>query len=174
MNAAVQVRPSALRDRKNRILPAAGRVSVPAILVGMDAGRPGEAYDRVAERYRAVALARHFREAEGLTITQIAQRLGRSPATIKAYFYDRTRQKARAVKARYVGCAAAAAPTRSRATARATPTGTASGAVPSRSSGGGGRSWWCQRCWTGASAMAGSRPPMTGRAPTRRVAGRAP
>ena len=44
--------------------------------------------DRVTERRRAVALARHFREAEGLSIAQIAERLGRSPATIKAYFYD--------------------------------------------------------------------------------------
>jgi AcrR family transcriptional regulator len=55
-------------------------------------------YDR-----RAVALARHFREAEGLSVAQIAARLGRSPATIKAYFYDPTGEKARAVKARYVG-----------------------------------------------------------------------
>jgi AraC-like DNA-binding protein len=60
-------------------------------------------YDRVRERRRAVALARHFREAEGLSIAQIADRLGRSPATIKAYFYDPTGEKARAVKARYVG-----------------------------------------------------------------------
>ena len=45
-------------------------------------------YDRGGERCRAVALARHFREAEGLSIRQIAERLGRSPATIKAYFYD--------------------------------------------------------------------------------------
>jgi AraC-like DNA-binding protein len=59
--------------------------------------------DRVAERRRAVALARHFREAEGLSIAQIADRLGRSPATVKAYFYDPTGEKARAVKARYVG-----------------------------------------------------------------------
>ena len=44
--------------------------------------------DRSVERRRAVALARHFREAEGLSIAQIADRLGRSPATIKAYFYD--------------------------------------------------------------------------------------
>ena len=43
-------------------------------------------YHRVLERRRAVALARHFREAEGLSIAQIAERLGRSPATIKAYF----------------------------------------------------------------------------------------
>jgi len=43
---------------------------------------------RVVERRRAVALARHYREFEGLSIRQIAARLGRSPATIKAYFYD--------------------------------------------------------------------------------------
>jgi AraC-like DNA-binding protein len=59
--------------------------------------------ERVAERRRAVAIARHFREAEGLSIAQIADRLGRSPATIKAYFYDPTGEKARAVKARYRG-----------------------------------------------------------------------
>ena len=44
--------------------------------------------DRVVERRRAVALARHYRESEGLSIREIADRLGRSPATIKAYFYD--------------------------------------------------------------------------------------
>ena len=59
--------------------------------------------DRVLERRRAVALARHYREFEGLSIRQIADRLGRSPATIKAYFYDPTGEKARAVKARYLG-----------------------------------------------------------------------
>ena len=58
---------------------------------------------RVLERRRAVALARHYREFEGLSIRQIADRLGRSPATVKAYFYDPTGEKARAVKARYVG-----------------------------------------------------------------------
>src|ERR1700674_961605 len=50
-----------------------------------------------------VVLARHFREAEGLSIAQIAERLGRSPATVKAYFYHSTGEKARAVKARYQG-----------------------------------------------------------------------
>jgi AcrR family transcriptional regulator len=44
--------------------------------------------DRVVERRRAVALARHYREFEELSIREIADRLGRSPATIKAYFYD--------------------------------------------------------------------------------------
>jgi AcrR family transcriptional regulator len=58
---------------------------------------------RVLERRRAVALALHYREFEGLSIRQIADRLGRSPATVKAYFYDPTGEKARAVKARYVG-----------------------------------------------------------------------
>ena len=46
------------------------------------------ACDRVLDRRSAVALARHFREAEGLSIAQIAARLGRAPATIKPYFYD--------------------------------------------------------------------------------------
>ncbi len=58
---------------------------------------------RVAERRRAVALARHLREAEGLSIAQIAARLGRSGATIKAYFYDPTGERAPSVKARYQG-----------------------------------------------------------------------
>ncbi|HEY4830761.1 MAG TPA: hypothetical protein VIH85_28600 [Solirubrobacteraceae bacterium] len=57
----------------------------------------------MVERRRAVALAHHYRESEDLTVAQIAKRLGRSPATIKAYFYDPTGDKARAVKARYVG-----------------------------------------------------------------------
>ena len=69
----------------------------------MASSRLSAAYDRVVERRRAVALARHFREAEGLSIAQIAERLGRSPSTVKAYFYDPTGEKARAVKARYVG-----------------------------------------------------------------------
>ena len=71
--------------------------------------------DRVAERKRAVLLARHYREAEGLTIIQIAQRLGRSPATVKAYFYDPDGDKAKAVKRRYQGvCAGCGAPTQPR------------------------------------------------------------
>lgn len=82
-------------------------------LVGVTSS--SRAYDRVVGRRRAVALARHFREAEGLSIAQIAERLGRSPATIKTYFYDPTGEKARAVKARYVGvCRGCGACTRPR------------------------------------------------------------
>jgi AraC-like DNA-binding protein len=69
--------------------------------VAASASRPEP--KRVKERRRAVALAQHYRAVEGLSIRQIAERLGRSPATIKAYFYDPTGEKARAVKARYVG-----------------------------------------------------------------------
>jgi AraC-like DNA-binding protein len=84
-------------------------------LFGMTRGSSTTAYDRVIERRRAVALARHLRDAEGLSIAQIAHRLGRSPATIKAYFYDPTGEKARAVKARYVGvCRGCGACTQSR------------------------------------------------------------
>src|SRR5437764_10746233 len=68
----------------------------------MSARQPA-VYDRVLERRRAAALANHFREVEGWSIAQIADRHGRSPATVKAYLYDPTWEKARAVKARYVG-----------------------------------------------------------------------
>ena len=50
-----------------------------------------------------VAVTRHDADYEGLSIRQIADRLGRSPRTVRAYFYDPTGEKARAVKARYVG-----------------------------------------------------------------------
>ena len=59
------------------------------------------ALDRVQERRRAVALARHYRDEEGLSIAEIARRLGRAEATVKAYLYDPTGAKARAVTARY-------------------------------------------------------------------------
>jgi hypothetical protein len=71
--------------------------------------------DRVVQRQRAVTLARHYREAEGLSIAQIAQRLGRAPATIKGYFYDPDGEKAKAVKRRYQGtCRNCGAPTQAR------------------------------------------------------------
>ena len=68
--------------------------------------------DLVAERRRAAQLARHYRDQEGLSIAEIARRLGRAEATIKAYLYDPTGEKARAVKARYRGvCRGCGAPT---------------------------------------------------------------
>jgi hypothetical protein len=44
--------------------------------------------DRVNERRRAAQLARHYRDHENLTIAEIARRLGRAGATVKAYLYD--------------------------------------------------------------------------------------
>jgi hypothetical protein len=45
-------------------------------------------------------LTRHFREVEGVSIVHFAERRGRSPATIKAYFYDPHWEKTRAGTAR--------------------------------------------------------------------------
>ena len=59
--------------------------------------------DRVTERRRAAQLARHYRDQEGLTIAEIARRLGRAEGTVKAYLYDPLGDKAREVKARYRG-----------------------------------------------------------------------
>jgi len=75
-------------SRRHVARSAAGTTSPFAVRKGMARSRPPVAYDRALERRRAVALARHFRESEGLSIAQIAERLGRSPATVKAYFYD--------------------------------------------------------------------------------------
>jgi hypothetical protein len=100
-------------------------------------------YDRVVERRRAVALAQHSREAEGLSTLQIADRLGRSSATIKAYFYDPTGEKARAVKARCVGvCRGCGAYTQPR-NGKGTPTGAAGAAIGA-----------IQRRWTRALVLA--------------------
>jgi hypothetical protein len=67
---------------------------------------------RVNERKRAVALARHYRDVEGLSGKEIARRMGRSHATIRSYFYDPDASKARAVKKRYQGrCEGCGAPT---------------------------------------------------------------
>ena len=41
--------------------------------------------DRVSERRRAAQLARPYRDQENLTVAEIARRLGRAPATAKAY-----------------------------------------------------------------------------------------
>jgi predicted transcriptional regulator len=59
--------------------------------------------DRVIERRRAAQLARHYRDQEGLTIAEIARRLGRAESTVKAYLCDPLGAKPREVKARYRG-----------------------------------------------------------------------
>src|ERR1700757_2458876 len=81
--------------------------------------------DRVSERRRAAQLARHYRDQEGLPVAEIARRLGRAQATVKAYLYDPTGEKAREVKARYRGvCRGCGAPTSAR-NGKVTPTPTA-------------------------------------------------
>jgi hypothetical protein len=71
--------------------------------------------DRVSERRRAAQLACNYRDQEGLTIAEIARRLGRADGTVKAYLYDPVGDKAREVKARYRGvCRGWRAPTSAR------------------------------------------------------------
>jgi hypothetical protein len=89
---------------------------------------------RVEERRRAAALARYYREQEGLRIAEIARRLGRAEATVKAYLYDPTGEKARTVKRRYQGvCRGCGAPTQPR-------------------NGKGDAYGYCKRCHPGATA----------------------
>ena len=49
--------------------------------------------DRVSERRRAAQVARHYRDRENLTIAEIARRLGRAEATVKAYLYDPSQRR---------------------------------------------------------------------------------
>jgi hypothetical protein len=71
--------------------------------------------DRVKERRRAVMVARYYREREGLTVGEIAERLRRSPGTVRGYFYDPNGEKARRRKARYRGvCRGCGGPTAAR------------------------------------------------------------
>jgi hypothetical protein len=69
----------------------------------MNASRASTEPKRVAERRQAVALARHYREVERLSVTEIATRLGRQPATVRSYLYDPDASKARKFKASYRG-----------------------------------------------------------------------
>jgi hypothetical protein len=64
--------------------------------------------DRVQERRRATALARHCRDQDGLPNAEIARRLGRAQATIKAYLWTRS-AKSRARSRRATGASAGAA-----------------------------------------------------------------
>ena len=122
--------------------------------------------DRVAERRRAAQLARHYRDQEGLSIAEIARRLGRAEATIKAYLYDPTGEKARAVKARYRGvcrgCGAPTAPRNGKGDAYAYCKRCHPGAIAPKWT----RERVRKRCVHGERATALRRPPTTGRAPT--------
>jgi hypothetical protein len=81
----------------------------------LNASGPNPLADRSAQRRRAAQLARHYRDAEQLSIAEIARRLGRTEATIKAYLWDPTGEKTRAVKQRYQGaCRGCGAPTSAR------------------------------------------------------------
>lgn len=61
------------------------------------------AADSVAERKRAAALARHYRDHEGLNVNEIAQRLDRAPTTISGYLYDPDGEKTKLARSRYRG-----------------------------------------------------------------------
>ena len=97
-----------------RIRWTTGTTSTWPIPGGIALVRCSASYDRAAERRRSVALARHFREEEGLSIAQIANRLGRAPATIEAHFYDPTGRMHERSRPGMSAWAAAAAPTPSR------------------------------------------------------------
>jgi hypothetical protein len=58
--------------------------------------------DRSAQRRRKALQARHYRQQDR-SIAEIARLLDQAPATIKAYLYDPTGEKARAIKERYRG-----------------------------------------------------------------------
>ncbi|MBV8218012.1 MAG: sigma-70 region 4 domain-containing protein [Solirubrobacterales bacterium] len=121
--------------------------------------------DRVVERRRAAQLARHYRDQEGLSIAEIACRLGRAEGTVKAYLYDPIGAKAREVKARYRGmCRGCGAPTSAR-----NGKGDAYAYCKRCRPGAIARPWTrersVRRCAHGERATAPHRPRMTGRAP---------
>ena len=122
--------------------------------------------ERVAERRRAAQLARHYRDQEGLSIAEIARRLGRAEATIETYLYDPTGDKARAVKARYRGvcrgCGAPTAPRNGKGDAYAYCKRCHPGAIARNGPGNG----FARRCARGERATALRRRRMTGRALT--------
>lgn len=96
----------------------------------MDAERAApvpELEDRSIRRKRKVLQAQHYRH-QGRSIQDIARLLGQAPATIKAYLYDPTGERARAAKERYRGACELC------------------GAVTSGADGKGRASRRCQRC----------------------------
>jgi hypothetical protein len=87
----------------------------------------GEPEDRSVRRRRKVLQAQHYRR-QGRSMAEIARLLEQAPATIKAYLYDPTGERARATKARYRGRCESC------------------GAVTSGADGKGRASRHCQRC----------------------------
>jgi hypothetical protein len=123
--------------------------------------------DRVQERRRAAALARHYRDEEGLSVADIARRLGRAPATVRAYLYDPTGDKARAVKRRYQGvCRGCGAPTAARGGKGDAYEHCNCAVIPARSRRPGRGSGCATRCTRGGPGMAVRRRRRTGLAPT--------
>ena len=89
--------------------------------------------ERVVERRRTVALAHHYREAESLSIREIRTVSGgRRRRSRRTSTTRRGRRRGRSRLAT-LACAGAAAPTPSRATARAMPTRNARAVIPARS-----------------------------------------
>ena len=154
------------RRRRPAVLkapPTAGRPSWPSPRSSSFRRVPG-VQDRVDERRRAVAVARHLRESEGLSNAQIGDRLGRSEATVKGYFYDPTGAKAKAVKARYQGackrCGAPTQPRNGKGDAYRYCKACHPGAIQPRWT----RAGCSRRCARGSAATGARRAPMTGRA----------
>jgi AcrR family transcriptional regulator len=77
---------------------------------------------RVVERRRAVLLTQHYRHEEGLTVPQIAARMGLSEGSIRAYLHDPDGSKAQAIKESYRGvCEVCGAATSGEGPGRARP-----------------------------------------------------
>ena len=81
-----------------------------------------------------MALACQYRDQERMSVAEIAHRLGRAQASIKAYLYYPTGEKVRAVKRRYQSvCRGCGAPIQAR-------------------KGKGDAYEYCKRCYSGATA----------------------
>jgi hypothetical protein len=103
----------------------------------MPSGPRAREYDRVVVRRRAVALARRRREVEGFSIAQIADRLGRSSATVKAYFHDPTGGEGPRGQGQVRGRVSGPRRLHTASLRQGRRTGTATRAIPGRSSGAG-------------------------------------
>ena len=74
--------------------------------------QPRQRSRTLSERERAVALARHLRDSEHLTIAEISRRLGRAPSTVAGYLVDPDGDRAGRYNAKYrQRCERSGAPT---------------------------------------------------------------